>query len=417
MDLLGAIRNKITGGVNGIHQKAAGFVDSTKQAFGQASDAWNKGAKPQGVNKVGPRSANELENKYSVQSHSYPSDIMGDAYNGNYVVFYINVSDESKLFTGEKSVELDPKVEKRYRNKFVAGDINTKGVAASAAVLNIGGGMVKGAIKTSKDNKKAAKSDDKGSIIAGAIDGAGDQLLPTVGLGFAAALAPKSYRLQRRLKTAIAMHIPNNLSVRYGTQWGEEDTAAVQAIYDAGSKPFQAAMSEKGGLAAMAGGASAATDLTKEAMANYGLTKAQNAGAVSAAMGIAANPKKEQTFKGVDFRKFTYEYQFFPRNVTEAQNVLRIIETFKLHMHPEFKSELNYIWIYPSEFDIIYYAAGKENLNLHRHTSCVLEEMSVNYTPNGVYSTFENGMPTQINLSMTFRELQILSKETVMEGL
>lgn len=422
MNLIDTIRNKISGGVDTLKQKAAGAVDSVKDTFGQVGKGWDDGgAKPQGVNKIGPRSADDLVNKYSVKSHSYPADLMGEAYNGNYVVFYINVSDASKLFVGEKTVELDPKVEKRYRSNFIGGNISTAGVVGAAAVLNVGGGMVKGALTAGRDNKAAAASgstDPKKSIAGGAISGAGDQLAPTIALGFAAAQAPKSYRLQRRLKTAIALHVPNQLSVRYGMQWSEEDTAAVQAIYDAGSKPLAAAVNQKGGLAAMAGaGASAAGSVGMEAMANYGLTKANNAGAVSAAMGIAANPKKEQTFKGVDFRKFTFEYQFFPRNVTEAQNVLNIIEQFKLHMHPEFKSELNYIWIYPSEFDIIYYAAGKENLNLHRHTSCILEELSVNYTPNGSYSTFENGMPTQINVSMTFRELQILTKETVMEGL
>jgi hypothetical protein len=56
-------------------------------------------------------------------------------------------------------------------------------------------------------------------------------------------------------------------------------------------------------------------------------------------------------------------------------------------------------------------------LNLHRHTSCVLTELNVNYTPNGTFSTFKDGRPTQINVSMTFRELTILTKELISEGL
>ena len=82
-------------------------------------------------------------------------------------------------------------------------------------------------------------------------------------------------------------------------------------------------------------------------------------------------------------------------------------------MHPEFKSENAFLYIYPSEFDVTYYKGGTENLNIHRHTSCVLTEVNVNYTPNGVFSTFDNGMPTQITLSLTFKELQLLSKETI----
>lgn len=399
---------------------AAGKIDaaitSIKDAPKNFAEGFERGlARPQAVSQVSPKNASTI-NKYSMDQHMYPSDLMSESYNGNYVVFYINVSDASKLFKAEPTVELDPTVEKRYRDKFIGGNINTAGVVAAAATLNIGGGMVKGAISGDGGGKKGASGGGTSVLdrVKGAVQGAGDQGLPTIGLAFAASQAPESYRLQRRLKTAVAMHIPNQLSVRYGMQWSEEDTAAVQAIYDTGNAVIGAAVNQKGGLGAMAGGVSS---VGAEALANYGLTKADNAGAVSAAMGIAANPKKEQTFKGVDFRKFTFEYQFFPRDAREAQNVLNIIKEFKLHMHPEFKSELNYIWIYPSEFDIVYYSGGKENLNLHRHTSCILEELSVNYTPNGVYSTFENGMPTQINMSMTFRELQILSKETVKEGL
>ena len=409
-------------GIKSFFSNAAGKVDSTVSAIKDAPknfvSGWDSAsANPQAVSQVSPKSAN-INNKYAMDQHMYPKDLMSEPYGGNYVMFYINVSDESKLFTAEQTVELDPNIEKRYRSKFIGGNINTAGVVGAAAALNIGGGMVGGAISGAGSGKKGASGGGALGAITGAIKGAGDQGLPTLGLVFAASEAPKSYRSQRRLKTAIALHVPNQLSVRYGMQWSEEDTAAVQAIYDTGNAVVGSAMNQKGGLAAMAGGATGGlASVGKEALANYGLTKADNAGAVSAAMGIAANPKKEQTFKGVDFRKFTFEYQFFPRDIREATNVLNIINEFKLHMHPEFKSELNYIWIYPSEFDITYYSGGKENLNLHRHTSCVLEEMSVNYTPNGVYSTFENGMPTQINISMTFRELQILSKETVKEGL
>jgi hypothetical protein len=145
-------------------------------------------------------------------------------------------------------------------------------------------------------------------------------------------------------------------------------------------------------------------------ISNLALSKGPNASAMSAATGLAANPKKEQVFKGVDFRTFSFDYQFFPRSEPEAANVLRIIKEFKYHMHPEFKDANNFLYIYPSEFDISYYQNGEENMNLHRHTSCVLQEMTVNYTPNGSFTTFPNGMPTQINVTLGFKELGLLAE-------
>jgi hypothetical protein len=65
----------------------------------------------------------------------------------------------------------------------------------------------------------------------------------------------------------------------------------------------------------------------------------------------------------------------------------------------------------------MYYSNGEENKNLHRHTSCVLTDLNINYTPNGLFTTFPNGMPTQINMSLSFRELALLTKDKVKDGL
>jgi hypothetical protein len=124
-----------------------------------------------------------------------------------------------------------------------------------------------------------------------------------------------------------------------------------------------------------------------------------------------------QEKKGIDFRTFSFQYQFYPRSAEEARNVQNIIYLFKLHMLPEFKDSGNFLYIYPSEFDIAYYHNHEENLNVHRHTSCVLTEMNVQYTPNGQYSTFEDGTPTQINVDLTFKELGLVTKESIQEGL
>jgi hypothetical protein len=61
---------------------------------------------------------------------------------------------------------------------------------------------------------------------------------------------------------------------------------------------------------------------------------------------MAANPMKEQIFKNVNFRKFTFDYTFSPRDPGEAKAIKKIIKTFKLHMHPEYKDANNFIFIY-----------------------------------------------------------------------
>ena len=365
-------------------------IDSVKAL---ANDAYTKASNEINKATLAPRDASLTKtrnkfnaNKYAVDQMSYPSDLMSEVYGGNYAVFYINVSVDSRLNIKSNTVELDPNIEPRLRGSLVAKNMDVGTLVGAMSGAQFLGGLAGG---VSKEKAKDAAVD------AGAT---------AIGVAVAGSLAPDASRSQRRLKTAIALHIPNQLSVRYGMQWSEQDTAAVQGVADA----LQAGLSKQGAVNRLG-------SIGREGAASFALQKMP--GAASAALGIASNPKMEQTFRGVDFRKFTFEYQFFPRDVIEAQNVLNIIEQFKLHMHPEFKSELNYVYIYPSEFDIMYYTGGVENLNLHKHTSCVLVEMNVNYTPNGAFSVFPNGMPTQINVSLGFKELQLLSKETVEGGL
>lgn len=332
--------------------------------------------------------------KYDIDNYSYPSDLYdpGGQYGGNYAIFYINVSTDSKLIPpgGDITVnDLTP----RDRGDLVAMGLTATQLAGANAVAGaiegaIGGGLLTG-------NKSGAA---KGAA-AGAV----------VGAATGAIVGAQGSRSQKRLKTAIALHIPNNLSINYGVTWSEEDTATVAMAAAGGSELIKALSS--GGKNSDVTGVGAAI------LANIALTKGPNQGANSAATGLAANPKKEQVFKGVNFRTFSFDYKFFPRNSVEAQNVLNIIMQFKYHMHPEFKDNNNFVYIYPSEFDIFYYNDGQENLNLHRHTSCVLTDMSVNYTPNGMFTTFPDGMPTQIDVTLSFRELALLTKDKVKDFL
>lgn len=331
--------------------------------------------------------------KYQVKQHMYPIDLMDPVgtYGGNYVIFYINIAVDSKLAKelGEQGLIDVKDVPARDRGDLIAQDLSKEGLFAGAAALNAGGAVL-------------------GKLVGAGGIGAAAAGLATVGAGANTLMAASASRQQRRLKTAIALHVPNQLSIRYGANWEGEDTTAMAMMTSAGQEVARALE---------AGDAKNLSQPAAAIITNLSLSKGPNGAAMSAATSLAANPKKEQIFKGVDFRTFQFEYQFFPRSPEEAENVMNIIKEFKYHMHPEFKDTNNFIYIYPSEFNISYYTGGQENLNLHRHPSCVLTELNVNYTPNGAFTTFPNGMPTQINVSMQFKELALLTKDKVKDGL
>lgn len=353
------------------------------------------------------------DNKYQIGQHSYPSDLMGNLnqYGGNYVVFYINAAVDSKLIRDDPSITVEDNTPRdngdllALSNKYGTG---VGGAIAAPAAVAVGGLALGGGLTTtSLVNGVATKGLSKTALVTGAAIGLGAGALKTTASTFSGQ--------KKRLKSAISLHSPNNMSTTYSVNYDEEDLD-IYAMGVAGAGGTAAgieAMQQKG--ASNISGEDALSSITAAGL-GLGLKLPGTAG-ISKLTGLAPNPRKEQLFKNVQFRTFNFDYQFYPRDAKEAQNVLNIIYEFKLHMHPEFKDANNFLYVYPSEFDIFYYNGEYENMNVNRHTSCVLTDMTVNYSPNGQFTTFENGMPTQINITLTFKELATLTKEKIQDGL
>ena len=369
-------------------------------ATAQIQDSNEKDINPQ----IGGPTQFDKTNEYRVGQHTYPSDLFSNAreYGGNYVIFYVNVAEDSRILKGggQKTVSAAA-VSSRKRGMNSEQAFNSAQAIAGATgaeVVNIAGAAIAGGTAASGGIINVVKGAIKGAALAVAV--------PVLSAGIISlAAGGKMARQQKRLSNAIALHIPNSLQTRYSMGWDAEDTAAFQmaAVLSTETAKAIATLGTKSNV----GGAVGAI------ATNIALSKGPQGAALSSASGLAANPKKEQVFKNVDFRTFSFEYSFFPRNSDESNKIKEIIKMFKLHMHPEYKDSNGFLFIYPSEFDITYYINGVENMNLNRHTSCVLTDMNVNYTPNSMFNAFENGMPTQINISLTFKELSILTKKDI----
>jgi hypothetical protein len=368
-------------------------------------------------------SKKDFLNTYKTESYSYPDDVTtSEVYGGNFAVFFINVQSQSKLLNGDSNFVND--VITGINSN--AGNISTAAAIAGQAISGaIDGGLVSaglglaGAFKSGISS--AAKAGDTGLVnstknIAGSVG----KLLaaPVAGAalkaGAAGLIANASGEFSqpvKRLKTAISLYMPSSLSASYGVQYNESEVPMGMLVANAvgnmfnGSQPVNKETTEANKTTSGAIGAAIGFKYSGDA-----------AGALSKLSKIAPNPTTEMVFQGVETRTFSFNYRFAPRSEKEAEHVLLIIEQFKFHMHPEFKDVTGFLYIYPSEFDIVYYSGGQENPNLHKHTSCVLVNMAINYTPNGMFSTFDNGMPTQIDVTLSFKELAKLDKQKIQEG-
>jgi hypothetical protein len=153
-----------------------------------------------------------------------------------------------------------------------------------------------------------------------------------------------------------------------------------------------------------------------------GLSAGEPARLLGKAFGVAINPHEEQFFEKPDFRSFSYDFEFWPRNEKEANEVEKIIFLFKYHMHPsvDTKTSGGRLFKVPSEFEIDYCHLGDNNTHLNRISRCVLKDMSVSYGPEEQFSTFtpdnRGAMPVTHKLSLTFQETTFITKEHIYEG-
>lgn len=340
-----------------------------------------------------------FDSTYSVEDYSYPIDLFSsNQYGNNYVIFYINVSVDSTLLANNDNSTVDISQSSRNRGLLLREAANlglsSSGLADANFILN-GGNVL--------SNFLGIKSGTSSS----------SSIINQATTNFSVSSTGKSSRATKRLKAAIALNIPNDIKTSYSTQWDEESTFAMSAVLGAGNSLMNAAA--KKGKLTTDNFFDRVPDSILQSVALRTGTDSQRSG-LSALQGVAVNPRREQIFKGVDYRTFTFTYQFFPRNEDEAKNVDNIIKMFKLHMMPEYKDDSAFLYIYPSEFDIEYMHGSDQNRTLHKQTSCALTNIDVNYSPNGNFATFANGQPVQTDITLTFKELGLLTKKDIERG-
>lgn len=320
---------------------------------------------------------NPLSN-YDVSSHQYPTDLdTAVEYGGHRVVFFINVSGDGKL-----ALKNDPSVVQDVP----PNELNKK---TAATVL---GNKIVSSVNTMSESASSTYRKVSGDTSFTA---------PTIDVG----------KPMKRLVTAISLYIPNDLNINYGVSWGEEDLsdseATANAILGSMEAVSKAASLDIGGAISTAGAT------TKGSVIASIASKLKSMPAIEKATRITSgNSKAEQLFKSVNFREFSFSYQFSPRDTEEAKNVLNIVRTFRHHMLPEYKDTKEFLYIYPSEFDVKYYLNDKENDKLEKHFTAVLTSCTISYSGAGQFATFADGMPTQINMNLTFKELSTPTKES-----
>ena len=333
-------------------------------------------------------------------TYQFPKDVFENQQLGHYMMFYVNVQDRTKYYYG-----------------------GTDGYNGADAGFALSQDQTNGTgLRSERDRLKIKKNKTTGKNLSS------DQVdLASSNRNSGALQGLSSVRkTTRRIKDSIALYLPANVTDTTSATYEDTPTGILGVgLTDviALGKEFNEKDFEATGRIA----GKAFKDFSQQVLRNIGgafveaLTGTE--GAIPLAnkvFGRADNPFVEVFFNSMNVRTFQYNFNFAPRNEDETLEIQQIIQLFRFHMAPELQERNSRYLTLPSEFDIHYmYKAADgnsyENDYYNRIGTCVLENVATNYTPNGVKS-FGDGAPTQITMSLTFRETEVLTKAKINQG-
>ena len=70
------------------------------------------------------------------------------------------------------------------------------------------------------------------------------------------------------------------------------------------------------------------------------------------------------------------------------------------------KSSSNLFLKSPNTFKLAYYHGRRPHPYLNKFKECALQNVSLEYTPDGNYATYKDGVMTSYNMTLTFNELE-----------
>jgi len=169
------------------------------------------------------------------------------------------------------------------------------------------------------------------------------------------------------------------------------------------------------------------------------------------------NPKIDVLYSNTELRRFQFSFFFAPESSEESSTLKKIIKALRKYSAPELTglppmlqgtgigdvlgqimgqtgaftgtsgqgSQLKSgLWfIPPAEFLISFHiissdlSSSSENQYIPKIGRCILERIDVDFSPGqNEFSTFNDGAPTNVQLTMLFREMRVISQADIESG-
>ena len=346
---------------------------------------------------------------------SYPSNLINDVSIGHYILFFMNVQTRTRFpYVDKDGVKVGAKT--------ITNEVTNKGVDLEQGFVEpeynevIREGAVSGAQQFDSNFFTTLNSDTT--------------ILKPQETGFnTGALA--DIQTTKRTQDSIAIYLPPNVQDNYTTSYNAAPTGLLGFMAASGigfadamaNNDFRRAAEQ--GLGLIGG---SLEEMFKQAASSVVETFTQAEGGYelfNKVFGRAANPYLEVLFNGPELRSFNYSFTFAPSNEDEQREVRDIIKMFRYHQAPESRTNASLFLGLPSTFDIAYMyqpdvtqggqVEAHENQFYNKIATCVLQNVTVDYTP-GKVASHQQGAPVLIKMTLSFMETEILTKDHILAG-
>jgi len=227
----------------------------------------------------------------------------------------------------------------------------------------------------------------------------------------------------------IMFYMPNNLGTSYGQNWGalpltpgaRMAVGSLQQAISGGSSDQVSSYIQK----ALQGAETtfAASVLAGGLNSLPGVSGFDTNNLLGLSQGVGVNTTIELFWSGHGGqRSANFRILMSPRSEAETKTVRDIVRAFKISMHPSkspgggAQSVGGRYVQYPMAFQLKFMHGSEEHEFINKFKPMVLENMSVEYTPDNVYATYANTSPVATALTLTFKELKLLYADDIIES-
>ncbi len=117
-------------------------------------------------------------------------------------------------------------------------------------------------------------------------------------------------------------------------------------------------------------------------------------------------------FKDVPFRTFSFTFKLIPKSATEHDAIILFMDRMKLKSAPLKISDTR--WGFPTTFQIDFVDGNHRVMMKTLELACT--NVTVNYTPEGIWAQTKDGRPTHYEFSLEFMELEQITQKEILEG-